>query len=63
MHILTYDEDQNDAPRLCDSESARMMMPNRVEHEIFGKQFFGASDKKPKNQTILEKISQIQKYS
>jgi hypothetical protein len=39
---------------LCDSESARMTMPNRVKYEIFGKQVFGASDKKPKNQTIPE---------
>jgi hypothetical protein len=50
MSHVTCDKYQKDAPRLCDSESARMTMPNRVKYEIFGKQVFGASDKKPKNQ-------------
>ena len=57
MHILTGDKNQKDAPRLCDSESTKMTMPNTVKHEIFGKQVFGASAKKTKNQTIPEKFS------
>lgn len=48
MHILTCDNDQKDTPRLCDSESARMTMPNKVKHEIFPKQFFRVSNKKNK---------------
>ena len=48
MHILTCDQNQKDAPSLCNSESYRMTMPNRVKHEIFGKQVFRASNKKIK---------------
>ena len=54
FHIYVYshvshvmcDQNQKDAHRLCDSESARMTMPNKVKHEIFGNQLFGVSNKK-----------------
>ena len=53
-HYVICDCDKKDAPSFCDSEYATMIMPDKVEHEIFAKYIFKHSFEK--NQKKYQKI-------